>query len=218
MRNPIQLLIGLTEILRKKTIDKEQQELQDIVIENAKRLKQLIDDVLDITLIESQSFELHKEHFNLNELTKNALSCLNQIQKENKYNTRIDIVSDYEERVNVYADRNRINQVIYNLLDNAIKFTNKEITNNYSFGKIIVDLKKKDNDVTINFKDNGKGIDLQIFPRLFEKFATRSITGGTGLGLFISKSIIEAHGGKIWAKNNEDGKGATISFSLPLKI
>jgi signal transduction histidine kinase len=76
-----------------------------------------------------------------------------------------------------------------------------------------------DNDkkVLVSIKDDGTGIDLEILPRLFTKFATKSETGGTGLGLFISKSIVESHGGTIWAENNADGKGATFYFSLPLR-
>ena len=70
--------------------------------------------------------------------------------------------------------------------------------------------------VIVSIKDTGRGIDPEIFTRLFTRFATQSESGGTGLGLFICKGIIETHGGKIWAENNEDGKGATFSFSLPL--
>jgi signal transduction histidine kinase len=103
--------------------------------------------------------------------------------------------------------------VILNLLNNAIKFTKE--------GRIVISAaavqeKNGHNDVVIvSVSDTGQGIDYEILPRLFTKFATKSETGGTGLGLFISKSIIEAHGGKIWAENNAGGKGATFSFSLP---
>ena len=72
------------------------------------------------------------------------------------------------------------------------------------------------NDVLITIKDTGKGIDPEIFPRLFEKFATNSFSG-TGLGLYISKAIIEAHGGRIWAENNKNEKGATFNFTLPME-
>ena len=75
--------------------------------------------------------------------------------------------------------------------------------------------KIKDNQILLSIKDNGTGISHEIFPRLFSKYVSKSNIG-TGLGLYISKSIIEAHGGKIWAQNNEDGKGAAFSFSLPL--
>jgi len=130
----------------------------------------------------------------------------------------------------VFVDKNRISQVILNLLNNSIKFISLEnkktdggIEDNIS---LIIERTKlngnniKENDlinyeIIISVKDNGKGIDPEIYPRLFTKFASKSFHG-TGLGLFICKNIVETHGGKIWAKNNEDGKGATFSFSLPL--
>jgi signal transduction histidine kinase len=116
----------------------------------------------------------------------------------------------------VYADKGRITQVISNLLDNAVKFTKDE-------GTITVMVEKKEKEelnnnaqqVIVSIKDTGEGIDPQL-PRLFTKFATKSQTGGTGLGLFICKGIVEAHGGNMRAENNSDGKGATFSFSLPL--
>ena len=130
----------------------------------------------------------------------------------------------------VFVDKNRISQVILNLLNNCIKFISLEnkktdggIEDNIS---LIIERTKlngnnlKENDlinygIIISVKDNGKGIDPEIYPRLFTKFASKSFHG-TGLGLFICKNIVEAHGGKIWAKNNSNGKGATFSFSLPL--
>ena len=110
----------------------------------------------------------------------------------------------------IITDRYRITQVISNLIDNAIKFTKEE------GGTVSVNIKKKESDsrVIVDVKDTGSGIDPEIMPRLFTKFTSKSFKG-TGLGLFISKNIIEAHGGKIWAENNIDGKGATFSFSLP---
>ena len=110
----------------------------------------------------------------------------------------------------VEADKPRMAQVITNLLTNAIRFTKR--------GNVSVAVKKdKANEIVVSIRDTGQGIDPEIIPRLFTKFATKSITG-TGLGLFISKSIIEAHGGSIWAKNNLDGRGATFTFSLPVKV
>lgn len=103
----------------------------------------------------------------------------------------------------------RMTQVIDNLVSNALKFTKE--------GIISLSVKTNDNgQAVVSVKDNGQGIDPNIFPKLFTKFATKSEFGGTGLGLFISKSIVEAHGGKIWAENNPNEKGATFSFSLPL--
>jgi signal transduction histidine kinase len=107
----------------------------------------------------------------------------------------------------IEADKGRITQVISNLLTNAVKFTNE--------GTIRVAVQRKDNEILISIKDTGTGIDSEMLPRLFTKFATTS-NAGTGLGLFISKSIVKAHCGRIWAVNNSDGKGATFYFSLPL--
>jgi signal transduction histidine kinase len=210
LRGPIQPILGLIEVLRNKATDKEQQELQDAVFRSAKKLKQLTEDVLDVTRIESQSLQLHKEHFNLSKMIINTIvDCRNQIKKEYKDTIKLELVSN--EDVFIKADKNRLNQVISNILNNAIKFTEQE-------GTIITAAEKKDNYVIVSVKDTGTGIDPEILPRLFTKFATKSEAGGTGLGLFISKNIVEAHGGKIWAENNKDGKGATFYFGLPLNI
>ena len=111
--------------------------------------------------------------------------------------------------ITLNADKERVSQVISNLLSNAIKFTTKEE------GRIYVTAEKKSFETIVRVKDTGQGIDPEILPKLFTKFTTKS-SSGTGLGLFISKSIIEAHGGRIWAENNSDGIGATFSFALPI--
>jgi two-component system, OmpR family, sensor histidine kinase VicK len=212
LRTPIQPILGLTEIIKHKTKDPEQLELLDVTIRNAKRLQRLTEDILDVTRIESQTLHLRKERFNLSEMINNAIAdSRNQIKKEYRDNIKLELIS--KEDIFVEADRNRIYQVILNLLGNAIKFTKEE-------GIIVTTAEKKDSHVVISVKDNGQGIDPDILPRLFTKFATKSETGGTGLGLFISKSIIEAHCGKIWTKNNSFNgnaeKGAVFYFSLPL--
>jgi two-component system, OmpR family, sensor histidine kinase VicK len=208
LRNPLQPILALTEILRNKATDIEQRDLLDVVVRSVKKLKQLTEDVLDVTRIESQSLQLHKERFNLSEMILNAFADFrNQSKKEYKDNIKLELVS--KEDIFIEADKGRMYQVISNLLNNAIKFTNE--------GTIITTVEKKESYVIISIKDSGTGIDSEIFPRLFSKFATKSEIAGTGLGLFISKSIIESHGGRIWAENNKDGeKGATFHFSLPL--
>jgi signal transduction histidine kinase len=129
---------------------------------------------------------------------------------EQKDKVRFSYIPD-EKLILVEADSNKIMQVIYNILCNAIKFTK-----NVHELVVSITVQKIDNDeVIVNIKDNGIGIDLQILPKLFTKFATKSQTG-TGLGMFISRSIIEAHGGKIWAKNIFDTRGATFTFTLPI--
>jgi signal transduction histidine kinase len=115
----------------------------------------------------------------------------------------------------IEADRNKLCQVIQNLLKNAINFTNE--------GSITVVVQRKETEIHVSIKDTGTGIHPEVLPKLFEKFATKTMTGGTGLGLFISKKIIEMHGGKIWATTNnneidrEKGVGSTFTFSLPIK-
>ena len=187
---------------------------------NAARLQKLTDDILDVTRIESETLMLKIEPLNLNDLISNIVEDYrNQIEKNDD-----DVRLFYEPKTTdagsiiVEADRARIIQVISNLLSNALKFTKKE-----EGGSIYVTAEEKENhgskrqEVIVSVKDTGKGIDPEILPRLFTKFATKSETG-TGLGLFICKSIIEVHGGRIWAENNneETKKGAIFAFSLPL--
>jgi len=212
LRSPIQPIVGISEILCSKIKNDEQLALLGIVIRNAKRLQQLTEDILDVTRIESNSLNLKKVQFNLNEIILNSISdSRNQMQKEHKDNIKLELFSSIEDGIFVEADKNRLNQVISNLLSNAIKFTKES-------GTITIRVQKKDNndDVLVSVKDTGAGIDPEILPRLFTKFATKSETGGTGLGLYISKSIVESHGGMILAQNNSDGKGSTFSFTLPI--
>ena len=213
LRGPIQPILGLTQVVRFKMKDTELQKLQDVVIRNAKRLQRLTDDILDVTKIESNLLHLNKEEFNLNDLIFRIIDD-DKSQIDNK-----DIKLIYQDSSNsddnniiiVQADKYRLNQVISNLISNSIKFTNKG-------GTIFITTKReKDNKaIIISIKDTGIGIDPEIMPRLFTRFASKSFQG-TGLGLYISKSIIEAHGGRIWATNNTDGKGAIFTFSLPLE-
>jgi len=219
LRNPIQPILGLSEVMRSKITDPEQIGMLDVTIRNAKRLRRLTEDILDVSKIESQKpLQLNKEKFNLTEFLLNTVADFkNEISRDSSDdnnskninpNIRLELLSPERDIINVEGDKSRINQVITNLLSNAVKFTNQ--------GNITITTQKTtDGLVIINVKDAGSGIDPEIMSRLFTKFATRSNTG-TGLGLFISKSIVESHGGKIWAQNNLDGKGAKFSFSLPL--
>ncbi len=214
LRTPIQPILSLSELLRSKISDNndEQKELLDTIIRNAKRLKRLADDILDATKIESQSLQLKKERFNITQMILNALADYRRRNDTNKEEEKekIKVVVAFKEDIFVEADRDRLNQVICNLLSNAFKFTEEE-------GIVSITAEKKDNQILVSVKDSGAGIDPEILPILFSKFASKSFSG-TGLGLFISRNIIEAHSGKIWAENNPDGKGARFSFSLPLKI
>ena len=216
LRTPIQPILGLSEVLRSEEEDEGKRRLIDVISRNAIRLERLAQDILDVTRIESQLLRLNKEKFNLNSL---VLSIIGEYENKIGDNDRSDIKLLYNpiegKDIIVDADRGRITQVVSNLLGNAVKFTEE--------GTIMVSTEVKNdgggssnnNIAVVSVKDTGSGIDPEIMPRLFTKFSSKS-RKGTGLGLFISKSIIETHGGKIWAENNIDGKGATFSFSLPL--
>jgi signal transduction histidine kinase len=227
LRTPIQPILGFTEHLRNKTNDNEQLEFLDIIYRNTKRLKKLSEDILEISKIENNLLSLNKEDFKIKEL---ILQILRDYKKEIEgKNIEFEFTNLINNDLFINADKDKICQVICNLISNSIKFIANE-----KEGIISILLKKKTKDkledskdngygdntysnncaIIITVKDNGVGIDNEILPMLFTKFASKSFQG-TGLGLYVSKNIIEAHGGKIWAKNNEDGKGATFEFSLP---
>jgi signal transduction histidine kinase len=217
LRTPIQPILGLSDIIYSKVKDEELHELLDIIMRNAKRLKRLTDNLLDVTKIESRSLMLNKEKFIMNILISEVLKDYVNKQKNQLI---VKIVYDFKrkEDIIVEADRDRISQVIHNLLDNALKFT----TQNNQTIFVIVDKKKESEEekkvVIVSVKDTGEGIPEKILPKLFSKFSISNSTTGTGLGLYICKNIIEAHEGKIWAENNSDANGATFSFTLPIAM
>jgi len=227
LRTPIQPILGLTEIIHSETTDPRQLDYLDVVIRNARRLKQLTDNVLDVTKIESKSLKLNKEPINLNIIIAEVLKeYTNKIQHRNmsgernrQYPGQVKISYELKQKdddIIVEADKNRLAQVMSNLISNALKFTEKE-----SEARISIVVEKNDpevgknQDIVVSVKDSGEGINPVIFPNMFSKFVSSSYSG-TGLGLYISKSIIDAHGGTIWAENNKNGKGATFYFTLPL--
>ena len=175
---------------------------------NANRLQRLAEDILIVTRIEGHSLKMEKESFDLNEKIEHVIEDAKKIMV-NGNRTNI-IFERTEPQLPVNADKTKVFQVISNLLNNALKFTKN--------GTIIVKAEKKgDDQVLVSVTDNGKGIDSEIMPRLFTKFATKSETG-TGLGHYISKNIVESHGGKLWAENNKEGQGATFYFTLPVAL
>jgi two-component system, OmpR family, sensor histidine kinase VicK len=237
LRTPIQPILGLSDILlSKKGNIEEYRELLEAINRNSKRLQMLTNDILDVTRIESQSLQLRKEKINLYEVILGVISeYKDQIRKQST-NLNLNLVADGA--IFVDADRLRLRQVFDNILSNAIKFTiarpDESDKNNKSTITIILQRNKKhkekdkryqeitnnDYEAIVSIKDTGTGIHSEIFPRLFTKFATKS-DRGTGLGLFICKSIVEAHGGRIWAENNksdtEGNKGAIFYFTIPIK-
>ena len=227
LRTPSQAILGCAGIVKSDPAYKEDtQGYLHVIYRNAFRLDKLIKNILDVTKIEGYTLQLDKQRFNLNDV---LLSVMEDAQTQIlAYNSKIKLSVSLDKssssadaemndgHIFVEADRERITQVLYNLLDNAIKFSEEGIIS------LAVERKRnnKDNDdakevIVISVKDTGSGIHPEIMPNLFSKFASRSFSG-TGLGLYISKGIIEAHGGKMWAENNPDGKGASFSFSLPL--
>jgi signal transduction histidine kinase len=212
LRTPIQPILGLAELLRRRISNsavagsKDIEQL-DTIIRNAKRLLRLEQNMLDMTKIEDRSLNLDKEKF---DLVENIQNVINDFRNESS-NKKIQLVFiKPPEPIFINADKVRISEVISNLLGNAIKFTTREAGTD-----ITINAEKKNNEANVSIKDTGSGINPEIKPKLFSKFVTNS-PGGTGIGLFISKSIVETHGGRIWAENNANGKGATFVFSLPL--
>jgi len=237
LKTPIQPILGLTEVIRARStasnMQKQDAEFLEIIIRNAKRLQGLSEKILDISKIENRILRLDKEKFNIN---NNLRDIINDIKsKENE--VEIIFVEPNVDPVIVEADRIRIDEVISNLLTNAIvssKNSMKSGSSPYEQSRNTISVfttikpngngrdnnkdnieDKRENEIVISVKDKGTGIDPEIQEKLFTIFVTKSETG-SGLGLFISKGIVEAHGGKIWAENNTDGKGATFSFSLPI--
>ena len=208
LRTPIQPILGLSEVLLSKEGDiRRYHDPISAIRRNAKRLQRLTEDILDVTRIESQTLELKKERVNINEKIRDVINDVkNQINNPDRLKI---IFSEKTKPVYVESDRTRLYQVIANLITNAIKFTREGTIT------VSVDVNDINDELIVTVKDSGEGIHSDIIPRLFTKFATKSNTG-TGLGLYISKNIIEAHGGRIWAINNQDGRGATFSFSLPV--
>jgi len=226
LRTPIQPILGFTEHLKNKIKDREQLGFLDIIYRNTKRLKKLSEDVLEISKIENNLLRMNKENFKIKELISQILS---DYKKEiEAKNIEFEFTNLINDDLFIYADGQKINQVLSNLISNSIKFIPNEKEKKIS---ISVEKKAKDKDdrdkdydyniysnnymIIITIEDNGVGIDKDILPMFFTKFASKSFQGN-GLGLYICKNIIDAHGGKIWAKNKEDGKGAIFSFSLPL--
>jgi signal transduction histidine kinase len=211
LRTPIMPILGEAQYIERQfmaskplvTVDNEQVES---IMRNARRLVRLASDILDVTRIESKSLQLNKEPFDLDQVIRSVLEdTKNALRADEERSNQVQLQYNSIGPIPVYADKGRIYQVIYNLLANSVKFTQE--------GYIRVAVDVNSNNIVVSVTDTGKGIDSDIMTRLFTKFSTKSETG-TGLGLFICKSIIEAHGGKIWAKNNFDGKGSTFSFKL----
>jgi signal transduction histidine kinase len=210
LRGPLQPILGLTKEIRSRYDLGKDDKMLGAILRSAANLQKLANNILDVARIESKSLELKISKFDLNALVRDAIDdCKYELQHKNA--VKIQFRSNYK-RLLINADKHSIHQVIYNLLANAIKFTHS--------GLISISADKKDGKIIIfSVRDTGQGIEEEIMPKLFEKFAASPATTGTGLGLFISRKIIDAHGGNIYGINNpahSGGKGATFTFTLPV--
>ncbi|MGI0024116.1 MAG: sensor histidine kinase [Nitrososphaera sp.] len=216
IRTPVQPILGIAEVLhagtaesassgtRTSVANSRERQLLDVIIRNAQRLKKLTENLLDVSRIDSQTLRLSNEKFDLSRV---AASTVQDFKNGLDMNVKIDIVFTPCENAIVNADKERVIQVISNLLNNSQKFVKE--------GTIQVGIKRVDSQVMVTVRDDGEGIHPDVLPVLFTKFVSRS-DGGTGLGLYISKGIVEAQGGRIWAENNDEGTGASFHFVLPL--
>ncbi len=234
LRTPIQPILGLASILSEQIVegtsdDAEQRtrkQFLDIIKRNANRLYKLSEALLDVARIENQTFLLNKENVDLAQLVRDIISDVEATKINQRARICFSNLSESKEEVLVNADRQRITEVVSNLLSNALKFTREGIVQ-VTLGKDPL-VESRQRFASLSVKDSGPGIDGKMLPRLFTKFASNS-EKGMGLGLFISKGIVEAHGGRIWAENNNNNHnhneknrysdstgGATFSFTLPL--
>lgn len=206
LKSPIQPIFGFAELAKAGDID--QKEAWDGVTELANKLQDLANAVLDVSRIESNRLILHLEKVRINDIIYDTAEALKMNLKNG-----VAIQENLDENVEVEVDQVRIAQVLRNLLNNSIKFTPKGIIN------IDTRVNVDENKVHVSVSDSGLGIPKDILPNIFEKFVTKGNSqenqSGTGLGLFLCKGIIEAHGGKISAHNNRKG-GATFDFTLPI--
>ena len=214
-RTPIQSVLGYSEFIRSSLVNFD--DYFDNLFKNAKRLEKITNDILDVSKIDSENFELSKINFDLNDTIKKIVGNHEKEALDKK--VKIIFEPNKEEIKTISADESKILQVIDNLLSNALDFT-KDGTITIKVYDLSIRSDDKDNSETqesiaIEVKDTGSGINEEIMSRLFEKFSRRA-DSGAGLGLYIAKKIVDMHGGKIWAQNNRGSKGATFTFTLPL--
>ena len=204
LRTPVQAIINYAELA---IADRGQREkYYDRLLNSVKRLQKLTEEILDAARIESGNLRLSNEVFSMTQVVAEVLAE----EESGIRNKKLEIVFIPDKReIELYGDKARIARVIHNIVGNAAKFTEE--------GRITVTtrLDEKSEEAVVSVADTGQGIDLGILPKLFSRFVAKS-ESGTGLGLYLSKNIVEAHGGKIWAENNSGGKGATFSFTIPV--
>lgn len=237
LRTPIMPILGGLELIESKlgAVDSSIKGELAIISRNAERLLKLSEDILQASRIETGRLRLYVEQVNLNTLVSEVITDVEKkycavakapaVETADMRSLIMHIVGERaggdarkvitfdsdEPNLMIECDRGKVGEVLFNIIDNAMKFVDERE------GSIIVSTRLSGPNVNVSVRDNGMGIDPSIKDRIFQKFTTRS-EKGSGLGLFIAKNIVEAHGGTIWAGNNSDGKGATFSFSLPIRF
>jgi len=237
LRTPIMPILGGLELIESKlsSVDSSIKEELAIISRNAERLLKLSEDILQASRIETGRLKLYIEQLNLNTLVSEVIMDVEQKYKQvtkapavetadmrslimhivgeraDSNSRNVITFEPHESTLMIECDRGKVGEVLFNVIDNAVKFIDERE------GSIVVSTRLSGPNVMVSVRDNGIGIDPSIKDKMFEKFTTRS-EKGSGLGLFIAKSIVDAHGGSIWAGNNSDGKGATFTFSLPVRF
>jgi Amt family ammonium transporter len=214
LRTPLNAIIGFAEVLKDEitgTLNAEQKEYLGDIHSSGQHLLNMINSILDLSKIEAGKFELQNEEFSVEETIHEVLNTITECSHKKDICLRTYILEDIP---SIRADKVKFKQIMYNLLSNAIKFTPEN-------GKITINAKLMDHHIQIAVSDTGIGIKPEDMEKLFEAF--RQVDGsyarryeGTGLGLILTKRLIELHGGKIWVKSMY-GKGSTFTFTLPLK-
>jgi len=214
LRTPLQSILGFTKLMLRGEVTEpdRQKEFLAIIDNQGEHLTNLINDLVDVSRIESGRFDIQKESLSIGEVIHIAVQELYNLAGEKG----IAIVEDLSTELPVVeADGYRLKQVMVNLLSNAIKFSNEG-------SEITMKAEGEHGDILVQVSDSGIGIPAEAVPHLFERFyqvdgsMSRS-AGGSGLGLYISKQIVEAHGGRIWVQSIVD-KGSTFSFTVPTTI
>lgn len=246
LRSPTQAITGYVELLNLEPGNGKR--YQNLIVKNAETLNILVLNILDTSRIDNQTLNLKKENFDIVKLinqivddlsshidSEKEVSIIFKYTRDNfhrgtEFKTLISEQNTKDKSLIIYADETRITQVIINLVENSIRYSKKG-------GKIIISLSQsiqtnnpglidnnktqKDNEILIQVRDTGKGISPEILPHIFSKFVSDPNSSGTGLGLHVSKNIIEAHGGKLSVENNNSNQyktGATFSIRLPITI
>ena len=211
LRTPLFGIIGLAESLiesLQNIISKMDLNNLTMIVESGRRLSTIVEDVLDFSNIQNHTLKINKKAVDLSVITKFITLMCQPLVAVNKIKIVSNIPSDFPP---IIADEDRLQQILHNLIGNAIKFTEQ--------GTITIDAVEKENDIMISVADTGIGIAKRDHEKLFDSYtqldeAQTRTRGGTGLGLAITKRLIELHGGKIWLESDL-GKGTTFYFSLP---